>query len=116
MAWSFSSKRVEHFVQGARMTAEIAVNEFADIVTEAVKARKEARGLKAAIHDTARLLGLTERRVRACIYREIRSVTAGEWLRVRARFAAHLEAEQRRHIAEAELLSARLDALKKEAA
>lgn len=116
MAWSLLSKGAERSVRESKMTADAVVEEFADLVTQAVDGRKRDRGLKAAIHEAARVLGLTERRVRACLYREIRSVTAAEWLSVRARFAAHLEAEARRLDAEADLMRVRLDALRNEAA
>ncbi|MBB2176750.1 hypothetical protein [Gluconacetobacter johannae] len=95
---------------------EAVVEEFSDLVSQTVESRRKGRGIKAAIHEAARVLGLTERRVRACLYREIRSVTAAEWLSVRARFAAHLEAEARRLDAEADLIRVRLDALRNEAA
>ncbi|WP_317214066.1 hypothetical protein [Gluconobacter sp. GP1] len=107
MPWSILSK-------GAGMTAAV-VEEFADLVSQTVESRRKA-GFKSAIYEAARLLGLTERRVRACLYREIRNVTAAEWLDVRARFASHLEAEARRHAAEADLLRARIEALRNEAA
>lgn len=108
MSWSELSK-------GAAMTSAV-INEFADLVSQTVSNRRKGRDVKAAIYDAARLLGLTERRVRACLYREIRNVSAAEWLDVRARFAAHLEAEARRLNAEADLLRVRLEALRKEAA
>lgn len=108
MPWSERS-------EGAEMT-DAVIEEFAQIVSQTVESRRKARGLKAAIYDAAKTLGMTERRVRACLYREIRSVAASEWLSVRARFATHLEAEERRHAAEAALLRARIDALRKEAA
>jgi len=97
------------------MTAAV-ITEFASIVSQTVDARRKGRDLKSAVCDAARLLGMTERRVRACLYREIRNVTAAEWLSVRSRFAVHLEAEARRLDAEAELLRIRIDALKTEAA
>lgn len=108
MAWSTLSK-------GSEMT-EAVVEEFSDLVSQTVESRRKGRGIKVAICEAARFLGLTERRVRACLYREIRSVTAAEWLSVRARFAAHLEAEARRLDAEADLMRVRLDALRNEAA
>ncbi|GEM17884.1 MAG: hypothetical protein ABF932_09620 [Gluconobacter potus] len=116
MLWSISSKGTKPPVQSEAAMSETVLEDYASLVSQTVESRRKGRGLKAAIYDASRILGLTERRVRACLYREIRSVKAAEWLSVRARFAAHLEAEERRYVAEAELLRARIKALRKEAA
>jgi len=96
---------------------DAVIQEFSEIVEQTVDAcARRCRSIKAATFEAARILGLTERRVRAIRHREIRSVTASEWLGVRARFAVYLEAEARRQAAEVVLLQARVEALRKEAA
>lgn len=100
--WSISSKGAEFLLQGRRAMTEAAVHQMSTLITRTVKAKKSTGCLKAAITDAARTLGLSERRIRAGIYHEIRSVSADEWKNVRLRFAQHLKDEARRHLAEIE--------------
>ena len=88
--------------------SETVTDEFTGMITESIESRRRERGLEGAIAETARVYGLTVRRVRACLYREVRLVEAAEWISVRARFATHLEDEIRRLDAKAEMLRARL--------
>lgn len=95
-----------------REMSDSIVQQYASMVRESVEARKPERGLQNAIHDVARDYGLTDRRVRGCMYGEIRLVEASEWVQVRNRFLKHLEAEADRCIARAAALRARHAALR----
>lgn len=116
MLWSIPSKGTKQPVRSEPVMNDTIIEEYASLVSQTVESRRRGRSLKAAIYEASRILGLTERRVRACLYREIRSVKVPEWLDVRARFASHLEAEARRYAAEVDLLRARIEALRNEAA
>lgn len=71
--------------------SDALTEQFQSMVNEEVQDRR-GLGLKAAFREVARLYGLTERRVRACWHREIRSVSAGEWEAVRCRRTEALQA------------------------
>ncbi len=117
MAWSKSPKGLGKSPRDGKSMTDAVLNEFSEIVDQTVEAcARRCRSIKTATFEAARILGLTERRVRAIRHREARSVSASEWLNVRARFAAHLEAEARRQTAEIDLLRARIEALRTEAA
>ena len=92
--------------------SDTVVSQFASMITESVEARKPESGLQRAIHEVARDYGMSERRVRACLYREVRLVEATEWIQVRTRFLRHLEAEAARLDARAAALRLRHAALR----
>jgi hypothetical protein len=107
MTWELSV-RVETRSKAAEMSSEAAVNEtFSVTLRDAVLARR-ARGMAIAIYEVARLFGLSERRVRAATYDEIRSVLAWEYMRVQQRAQAELAERLRRSDAEAAQLRAKL--------
>ena len=88
------------------------VHQYASMVRESVEARKPERGLQNAIHDVARDYGLSARRVRGCLYGEVKLVEAAEWVQVRNRFLDYLEREAARFDARASLLRSRHAALR----
>ena len=89
------------------VSANAAINDVTDYVHEAVRARQQ-RGRKLAISEVARLLGFSERRVRAYVDKEVRQVLAWEMLRVQERQQAEIEDRLKRMDAEAAILRARL--------
>ena len=97
----------------AAVSVDVAAHDaFCSPLREAVQAR-EHLGRKRAIHDVARFFGLTERRVKAAFYNEVREVLAAELLTVQRRLADYLDAEARRLDAQAELIRARREALRR---
>ena len=60
--------------KGTQMSPDAAaMAAFVNPLKEAVDSRREL-GMKRAIHEVARAFGLTERRVRAAVYGEVRQV------------------------------------------
>ena len=89
------------------VTADAALNDVTGYVHDAVRARQQ-RGRKTAIAEVARLLGFSERRIRAYVDREVRQVLAWELLRIQERQETEIEDRLRRMDAEAAILRAKL--------
>ena len=102
--------RVEIRSKGDTVPSDAAMSAFCDPIREAVAARRSS-GMSRAIYDVARFFGLSERRVKAAVYGEIRQVLAAELLQVQQRMLEHLEAEDRRLEAQRALIAARRAAL-----
>ena len=77
------------------------------MVESVFRARQPTEGYPRAMTFCARMLGLTERRVRSFIEREVKRISADEWLQIRARYREFLARESKRLEHEAALLRLR---------
>ena len=93
--------------KGKTTVSDAALDHVAGYVHDAVRARQQ-RGRKLAISEVARLLGFSERRVRAYVDKEVRQVLAWELLQIQERQEAELNDRLRRIDEEAAILRARL--------
>lgn len=92
-----------------KMCADAMRDEFQNLVSAEVSARRDRLGLAGAFAEVARALGFTVRRVRACWHHEVRAVTLAEWQAVRELGAVRLAQEESRLRHEDALIRQRLE-------
>ena len=103
----FSPTPVGHPPKTTIVPADVTLIDAAGYVAGAVRARQH-RGRKLAITEVARILGFSERRVRAFVDGEVKQLLAAELLRIQERQRTEIEDRLRRMDVEAAVLRAKL--------